>query len=397
MPSPFATPLSGYSRLSFRSLSLLALLVALIASSPAFAGPGTGPVPRFLGLTFQQVDWLEAPGVPVLPDSSWGAMSLAYQPVRKTWYLNGAAKLPGSRRESWFLRNLPLFGERNPRVRREAVFLDLRRLGLAERTDLRSMQIALTLDSALRTTAPPMHLGQIFPVGVRELLLQDALGLASVERPAPGAPRPILIKRKTKEEVRRVVRPVQERPGESVAGAFARSLDWLNQEFGFQPELSAQDIYEGLTEVGVSTAEDENGNGPIDEWLDAKNDFAFLFSHGRIETSVWDGADMIPPVEDIPEEDGDFLEWLDAELDRKADVEIVVDFPGGRSVFMLTGKYTAGEKTFVRYRYDDKPWDGFLGDEEEFTGEIFVGPDGKYRLGSSDWEIGAAFSEAVVR
>src|SRR5688500_19573521 len=48
--------------------------------------------------------------------------------------------------------------------------------------------------------------------------------------------------------------------------------------------------------------------------------------------------------------------------------------------FMLTGMFTEKGKTYVRYRYDDKPGDDSRGDEEEEIGEIFKAADGRYSL-----------------
>src|SRR5687768_8024227 len=116
--SPWLSPSRGEK---LRTLSRLALLLALVALVPAAGHAGKGPVPKFLSASFEQVDWLEAPSVPIQADSAWGRLKFGYVPVQRTWYLNAVVKLPGSRRESWFLRNLPLFGERSPaRLRRQA-------------------------------------------------------------------------------------------------------------------------------------------------------------------------------------------------------------------------------------------------------------------------------------
>jgi hypothetical protein len=379
------------------ALSRLALLVALAVLVPATGHAGKGPVPQFQSAVFEQVDWLEAPSVPIRADSIWGMMKFAYKPVSKTWYLNGAVKLPGSNRSSWFLRNLPLPGERSPRLRRKAVFLDLRNLGLADGTDLKSVQAIFSLDTSPRKNPPPLTLASAVPVGKRDLLLDDALALGKVEPFNPGAPRPILITKVPKEEVQaRITQPVQEKKGHGVAGGFARSLDWLNQTFKWDPSLSPQQIYEDLVRNGVSTARDTNGNGTsIDEWIEAKDDYSFLLSAGEIVTTVWDGADLFPPIAGIREEERDFASWLKAEMAKNADVELVISFSGGRYVFMLTGMFTEKGKTYVRFRFDDKPGDDFRGDEEEIVGEIFKGSDGNYRLVSNEWKIIGGFSDAV--
>lgn len=391
---------SPSKRAKLRALSRLALLLAVAAAlAPATGQAGKGPVPKFLGANFKQVNWLEAPSVPIQANSSWGALELAYQPVRKTWYLNANVKLPGSQRESWFLRNLPLFGERNPaRVRREAVFLDLRKLGLADGTDLKSVQAMFSLDTSPRKNPVSTASGSVVPVGDRELLLDSALGSIRVEPFIPGLPRPILITQAPKEDVAaRITNRVQEKKGHGAAGGFARSLDWLNQKFKWDPSLTAQEIYDGLVDEGVSTSGDLNGNGtPLDEWIEAKDDYSRDLSAGDIVTTVWDGANLLPSVSGIAEEKGDLLKWLKAEMAKGSDVELFISFSGGRYAFMLTGMFTEKGKTYVRFRFDDKPGDDARGDEEEMVGEIFQSSGG-YSLLSSEWKIVGGVSEAVKR
>jgi hypothetical protein len=247
--------------------------------------------------------------------------------------------------------------------------------------------------------APSMTTSSVLPVGERNVLLDNVFLSRTVEPFDPGEPRPILITRIPRTEFNlRVSRPVQEERGHGVAGAFARSLDWLNQIFKWDPSLSAQKIYDDLVEIGVSTATDKNGNGTrIDEWIEAKDAYCFLLSAGDIVTTLWDGAeDLFPPMAGIKEEDQqDLGDWLKGEMAKDADVEIVVSFSGGRYVFMLTGMFTEKGKTFVRFRFDDKPGDDIKGDEEEVVGEIYKGNDGNYHLISDDWTIIGGFSEAV--
>lgn len=399
MPQPPWLSPSRRSSRSLRALLRLApLLVVAVLVSPA-GHAGKGPVPKFLSAAFAQVNWLEAPSVPIQANSNWGVMSFAYEPVAKTWYLNANIRLPGGRNEHWFLRNLPLFGERNPRLRRKAVFLDLRRLGIAEGQDLKSVQAIFSLDLAPRKNAPPVGSGSILPVGDRELLLDSALGPVKVEPFLPGSPRPILVTRPPKEDAAaRSPNRVQEAKGHGVAGGIARSLDWLNQTFQWDPTLTAQEIYDDLVNEGVSSRGDVNGNGtPLDEWIEAKDDYSHSLSVGKVATTVWDGANLLPPMSGIAEANGDLLKWLKPEMTKGSDVELLVSFSGGRHAFMLTGMFTDQGKTYVRFRFDDKPGDALRGDEDEVVGEVFKGADGNYYLLSDKWRIVGGISEAVKR
>jgi hypothetical protein len=384
---------------SLRSLSGLTVLVALAVLIPAAGRAGKGPVPQFLSASFKQVNWLEAPGAPLQANSIWSTFEFGYRPVAKTWYLNGAVKLPGGRNEHWFLRNLPLFGERNPRLRREAVFLDLRRLGLADRTDLKSVQAVFSLDNAPRKNSPPVASGSVIPVGDRDLLLDDALGLNKLEPFIPGGPRTIVISQAPKQDVAtRLTNRVQERRGQGMAGSFARGLDRLNQIFQWNPTLSSQTIYEDLVRDGVSTAGDLNGNGTsIDEWVEAKDDYAFRLSGGDTATTVWDSANLFPPIPAIREEKGDFVKWLKAEMAKEGNVQVLVSFSGGRYAFILTGMFSEKGKTYVRFRFDDKPGDDLKGDEEDLVGEVFKGAGGAYFLLSDAWKIIGGVSESVAK
>lgn len=383
---------------SLRSLSFLAILVALAVLVPAAGRAGKGPVPLFTSASFKQVNWLEAPGAPLQANSIWSTFEFGYKPVAKTWYLNGVVKLPGGRRESWFLRNLPLFGERNPRQRREAVFLDLRSLGLAKGTDLKSVQAVFSLDNAPRKNSPPVASGSVVPVGDRDLMLEDALGLNTLEPLDPGAPRTLQISQAPKEDVvTRLTNRVQERRGQGLAGSFARGIDRLNRIFNWDPSLSSQKIYEDLVRDGVSTARDLNGNGTsIDEWVEAKDDYAFRLSGGDTATTLWDGASLFPPIPAIREDKGDFLKWLKAEMAKQGNVQVLVSFSGGRYAFLLTGMFSEKGKTYVRFRFDDKPGDDLKGDEEDMVGEIFKGAGGAYFLLSDAWKIIGGVSDSVA-
>ena len=381
----------------------LALLLALAALVPGTgqAGKGPkGPAPLFTSISFSQITWLESPGAPLQTNSAWGVLSFAYKPAPKTWFLNANVKLPGGRNEHWFLRNLPLSGEKNPtRTRREAVFLDLRRLGLGDGMDWTSVQAAFSMHTAPLNKAPSMTTSSVLPVGERNVLLDNTLLSSTVEPFDPGVPRPILITRIPRYEFNlRVSRPVQEERGHGVAGAFARSLDWLNQIHKWDPGLDAQDIYEELKLLGVSTHGDDNGNGSkFDEWIQAKDAYSILLSEGEIETTLWDGADIFPPIDGVKEEDQqDFMTWYKKTPDD-ADIELVVRAGNNTVVMMLTECFIEGGRTYVRFRGDDKPDDPSSGDEEDKVAEIFKGADGSWYFLSNKWKIVGAFAEAVKR
>lgn len=384
-----------------RLFSTLALLIALGPSSLG-AGPTSSP-PQFLSLAFDQVDWLYGENDPAKLDSSWGQVSFSYKAARKTWYLNGSVKLPGSRRQSWFLRNLPLDGEANAELRRKAVFLDLRKLGLADGMDWSEVQYELTLDLVLRKQAPQAERGPITTVGTHEHHVPQCF--ASVAGPFdPGAPpRPILIVDASKKRRRpRVVRPLQvSKHSHCVAGSFARSLDWLNERHKLKPGFTVQQIHQDLLDQGVSAAPDTNGNGTsLDEWISAEVAYARSFSGGKIKTSVWDSGNALPAIQGVPEKKGDLLQWLQGEMDNDADVEIATfRYSGsevvGRSFYMLTHFFTSGGRTYVQYRGDEVPGDDNRGDKFERLAEIYKGADGTYRFKSDSSRIAFAVSEAV--
>lgn len=386
-----------------RLFAVLALLVALDPASLT-AGPPSSPPPTFLSLAFDQVDWMYGENDPAKRNSLWGQMSFAYKAARKTWYLNGAVKLPGSQRQSWFLRNLPLDGERNPTLRRRAVFLDLRSLGLKDGMDWSKVQYELTLDTSIRKKAPQAVRGPITTVGTRERDVAQCFGSGPVGRFDPGLPpRPILISVPPKETgPPRVVRPLQERESRHcVAGAFARSLEWLNQIHKFEKDLTVEEIYDDLLEEGVSEDPDANGNGTaLDEWILAKAIYARFISGGRIKTKVWDSGNALPTIQGVPKEEGDFVNWAWGEMDKGADVEVAVFNVSGstvmsRSFYMLTDHYTSNGRHFVRFRADENPGNAAEGDDFEFEAEIYLGPDGIYRFDSDSHRIVFAVSESI--
>ncbi len=376
-----------------RLLAMLALLVALDPASLT-AGPPSSPPPTFLSLAFDQVDWMYGKNDPAKLNSLWGQMSFAYKAARKTWYLNGTVKLPGSRRQSWFLRNLPLDGERNATLRRKAVFLDLRNLGLKDGTDWNKVQYMLTLDTALSKKAPQAAKGPVTFVGTRER------HVASVGPFDPGVPpRPILIvDRPIKTFVPRVVQPLQESEYEHrFAGAFARSLDWLNQTHKFDKNRTAKKILDDLIDEGIGKEEDRNGNGShFDEWIIAKDVYALLLSGAKIKTSIWDGNNKVPDVQGLLQKKGDFLDWLDGEWDKNADVEIAVFHHSYHTFYTLTSFFRKGkDSASVHFRSDEFPGDDTIGDEFELVVDIYKGEDGTYRFSTDNQRIAFAISESV--
>ena len=396
----------------WRAIGLIGLLAAVLLAGGCwlFTTPDTPPPaatsPELSTITFEQVDWFEADGTSVQANSLWCLMSWTYTPdPSTTFYLNVRAALPVGGEEAWVIRNLPLFpaagGDTSPR--REAAYINLADLGLLFDTpaelvigiDVGRLVVSISV-GAEALNAYEVSPGEIVPVGASE---HRASGLED-ESPLPGPfsdpgePAridvdgvPIAV------NTARDVRGVQEGSAQCAAGAFARSLDWLNREHELGIQKTAQQIYQDLIRAGVSEP-NADGTPARDEWIARKNEVAREQSENRIVTVVWDRGTNVDPIEDVTEENGDFATWLMREI-RTKDVEVAYYYPGNAHIVTVLQVYTRGGNLFVKYRDDERQDDNARGDAAIKHARIYKVGD-TYRFGTDRNRIYFAVSESVV-
>jgi len=374
--------------------------------SPA---PDTPPVeapPVLRNVAFSQVDWYESDGTTVQANSLYGLMRWTYDPdPATTFYLNVRAALTSEDNGAWVIRNLPLFAVDNgdASARREATYFNLADLGLVFDSpaklvmgiDINQLYVSIAVGSEVLNAYPdaPADLLDVGTVEHRATGMEDeSLQLGPFVD--PGEPEGVKVDGvPVKANVARDVRGVQEGNARCAAGAFARSLDWLNRKHQLGIQRTAQQIYQELITAGVS--EPNTDRSPArDEWIARKDEYARGQSDGRVVTKVWDRGEDVEPIEGVAEEAGDFAEWLKREI-RGGDVEVAYFYPGNAHIVTVLEVYTRGGNLYVKYRDDERQDDNSQGDAAVKHARIYS-RDGEYRFGSDCNVVFFAVSESVA-
>jgi hypothetical protein len=344
----------------------------LLANYGCVAPPGLASIAN---IAFSQLDWFDATGVPVTFDSAWGTMEMNVTPPPGcTQYLNVVAN--AGPLDAWIIQNYPLFPADILGDTRQALDFDITDLGIV--TPLHFMQVWYAI-----TPAPQ-------PLGLKQV----ALGLQLVSDkqvtwpacdcdcdphvPAQDAGAPLGHKAQDKPTgvvQHKNVPAVQEDASRCLAGAFARSISWLNSEYGLGSSKSAQDMYQDLIDKGIKGPT----GGKYEDQIAAKQKYLSDLKAGST-TKVLDSAGTlgdIPGVTKVPPQD--LAKWIASEL-KTEDVELSYysDSAGQKShIITVTGYYMQGGKHFLRYRDDEGQGSATSGDKAEKEGEL-IEKDGKY-------------------
>jgi len=396
-----------------RALGLVGLLsvLLLVGGCWLFAPPPAAPSvvstpPVLRNVVFSQVDWFESDGTSVQVNSLYGLMRWTYDPdPDTTFYLNVHAALAADDAGSWVIQNLPLFAVDNDdfSAQRESVHVDLAEIGLVFDDalklvfgiDVEQLYVAISV-TADALDAFPDTTSELIDVGTVEYWASGNEDESPLPGPFvdPGRPRGVKVPgAPAKVNVTRDVRAVQETVSTCCAGAFARSIDWLNRTYELGMDKTAQQIYRDLIAAGVSKP-NVDSSPARDEWIHLKNQYARAQTGDRIVTKVWDRGSDVSPVSGVTEETGDFLDWLKREIPTE-DVELAYYYPGNAHIVTIVEAYTVGAKTFVKYRHDQPQGDDANGDEAVLHAEIYL-KDGQYRFASDANIIYFAVSESVV-
>lgn len=391
----------------FGKLALFAVIALLLASlvplTPTVsAEPSTVTVTE---ITFGQLDWFGPDGSLAQADSLYGQMGWSYDPdPTTTYYLNVNVALTSGGPASWVTQNLPLFAVDNDdfSTRSEGVYFNLAELGLTAGTDLSQIYYSVTVDSTIRTTDP----GPAVAFAVVETLERRATDSPD-ESPDPGPfvdpgePEGVkLDAAPAKQNKARDVKGVQEGNSKCCAGAFARSIDWLNRKHKLGMTKNAQQIYDDLIAAGVSQP-GLGGPNSRDEWIERKNQYARAQTGKRIVTKVWERtASTVDETEGVNQETGDFANWLKREI-KSEDVEVAYFYPGNAHIVTVLEVYTKGGDTYVKYRDDEEQSDNTKGDGKGGAkypavkhARIYK-KNGKYHFESDKNTIYFAVSESV--
>ena len=392
------------------AIGLLLLAVFLggcwLFQVPEDIPPGVLTPPELRDVSFEQVDWFESDGTSVQANSLYGLMAWTYDPdPATTFFLSVSASLGAEDDPVWIIQNLPLFAVDNDdaSARREAVYFSFGELGLVFDDPMEEvfginvseMHVAISVASEPLEGIPEadLDLQAVVPVA------HWASGTPD-ESPEPGPfldpgePQTIkVLGVPVKINVARDVRGVQEANAKCCAGAFARSIDWLNRKHKLGIDKTAQRIYEELITAGVARPNADR-TPARDEWIARKNAYARAQSGNKIVTKVWDRGTSVSPVEGVTEETGDFIEWLKGEIPTE-DVELAYFYPGNAHIVTVLEVYTKDGDTYVKYRDDENQGDNTKGDAAVKHAKIYK-KGTQYHFGSDRNTIYFAVSESVV-
>jgi hypothetical protein len=382
--------------LHMRSSAIVGGIVALAAMVPVLSQGQT-----INSFNIGQVSWQDPTGAPLAggTNSRWGALTMNVSPhATSVFYVNMSARFTGSgSAHAWMVRNLPIFPATAQADPNQQVALDLADLiGFTIGVALTNLDVRLSLDA---TPQPVQPAGTAFnntvPQGTirraQERILNPTNPLAYIGTPsghkAGGADAVV----PTGSIQHKNVPAVQEGNQECLAGSFARSLRWLEQEYdlaNLPGTTTGQDIFDTLTGPPHNVSNDTTKT--YAQHVAAKHAY-FKSLDNRAITKILDLGNNIGPVTDVPEYTGiDLVAFLNSQLPTE-DVELHYD----THIVTLTGIYKQGSKTFVKFRDDEAQGDNGLGDGAEKDAELtLVG--GKYHFNRADGFSGGEVSVAIV-
>ena len=203
-----------------------------------------------------QLDWFASNRADVSLHTFWLAFEYTYHPLADgDRFLNVVARAPGGN-EAWVIENLPIFedvsGEHKPV--RETAYVNLAQLGLQPGAELTSICYTATLTLDLLET-PRTGEPRCIDVSALEYVAGDDESFAHAGPFDPGAPDPISFQQKPMKlgtNRKQNFNSVQEGENQCMAGALARSLDWLNREYTLGSKKKAQEIYKDLVKAGAT-------------------------------------------------------------------------------------------------------------------------------------------------
>jgi hypothetical protein len=381
---------------------LVATTVLLTAATAAAAASGPKPHHfRLFKVQAAQLDWFASDRTEVARDTFWLGFEYTYHPLADgDRFLNVVAKAPGGN-EAWVIENLPIFedvsAEHEPV--RETAYVNLAQLGLQPGDDLTSICYTATLTSDLLETQPTGEL-KCLDVSALDYVAGDAESFALAGPFDPGAPEPISFQEKpTKLGANRKqnFNSVQEGENQCMAGALARSLDWLNREYTLGSKKKAQQIYADLVKAGATQLPGPGDSAAAAEGkrLAAKQTYVNQQFGGKVVTKTWDpGANVDTPT-GMTESGGDFAAWLKAEWETE-DVELAFRSNGFAHIVTLTEVAENADGSFkVKFRDDAQQRDGNGGDNGPKNGKIFQS-GGTWYFGSTSFPLRFAISESPV-
>jgi cell division septation protein DedD len=182
-----------------------------------------------------------------------------------------------------------------------------------------------------------------------------------------------------------------------MAGALARSLDWLNREYTLGSKKKAQKIYADLVNAGATQLPGPGDSAAAAEGkrLSAKQTYVNQEFGGKVVTKTWDPGTNVDTPTGMTESGGDFAVWLKAEWEAE-DVELAFRSTGFAHIVTLTEVAENADGSFkVKFRDDAQQRDGNGGDNGPKNGKIFQS-GGTWYFGNTNFPLQFAISESPV-
>lgn len=342
-------------------------------------------------ISFSQWDWFDENDL-LQQDSLWGSIDIDFFPdPLDIYYLNVVADAGiGS---GWIVQNLPLFPNSLASLSGQSVNFNIGDIGGSSGTDLTNINALITVNLLPLNAAP---VGTMMPMSVSTFERRATCGTlgafggagGDVSEPAGHKARGEV----TQKISHNNVPSVQEDQNKCLAGAFARSIGWLDQEHKLNSGKTAQEIYKELRDQGLGVI-------PYTKGVEAKANFLKSINT-KATTKILDTQNKIPKIPGVSEERGDLIEWLYKELPTE-DVELHYLIPGRENghIITVTGIYMQGGKTFITYRDDEYQNDPTKGDQREKEGELRKNAQGVYWFNDENnraFQVFIAISESVV-
>ena len=314
--------------------------------------------------------------------SSWGRMDIDVIPdPNDVFYMNvvGIALYE----PAWVIQNYPILPESYGVPDAQAIHFNIQDLGLYEGDQLQFMETLITTTLAPLQEPPS---GDFYDVLVNTLI-RDAWGHDNppVNVGAPVGHRAAnAVVNITQHEN---VPSVQEAVNNCITGSYARSIKWLDNEYdlaNLNATTTGQDVYDNLTGLGVGHG---TGMGKTeDEMLTLKADYLYGLDNRTVTKFVDYG--YLGNVQNATEvTTGNLSQWLADELETE-DIEMCYD---GHCV-CITGMYKQGNKTFLRYRDDERQGNDSAGDNRTKSGEL-VNDSGTWKFKGS--KVDYVVSESI--
>lgn len=308
----------------------------------------------------------------------------------------GAKAAGSSSSYSWMVQNLPVFSSSVIGDVNQTVYLDLEDLpGFVPGSFVGNLDLALSLDPTPQAAlAGTLFINNMTPLSLIRQAQEGKLGpLPGYVGKPQGHKTPGAAAAATDVIQHKNVPGVQEGNAQCLAGSFARSLKWLDNQYDLPNLPNATTAQQVFTTITGPTYKVSDASTTYEQDVASKQTYFQTLQPGAV-TKILDLANGIGPVTGVTETTGvDLVTWLYQELPTE-DVELHYD----THIVTVTGIYKQDGKVFVKYRDDEVQGDNSKGDASEKDAELVKnGTDYFFnrRDGFANGKVKVAISESI--